>query len=102
VIFLVRSTIRPGSTDHPEWRELLEKERRDGRALHESGKIRGLWRVPGRYEAVTIFDVESVEALDKLLWSLPLWKFMDIHVEPLAEHYYDNPDASRYEDIAGI
>jgi len=87
--------------DHPEWPQLLAQEREQGRHLHESGMIRGLWRVPGRYEAVTIFDVESVEALDKLLWGLPLWRFMDIHVEALAEHYYNNPDASRYEDVTG-
>ncbi len=100
MIFLVRSAIRPGSIDHPDWPRLLEQERTQGRALHAGGKVRHVWRVPGRYESVTIFDVASIEELDKILWSLPLWKFMDIQVEPLATHYYDDPDASRFEDIA--
>ena len=99
MIFLVRSTIRPGSTDHPDWLGLLELERVQGRQLHASGVVKHVWRVPGRYEAVTIFEVASTEELDKILWSLPLWRFMDIHVEALAVHYYDNPDATRFEDI---
>lgn len=99
MIFLVRSTIRPGSIDHPEWPALLEQERVVGRRLYEDGKIRHIWRVPGRYSALTLYDVDSTEELDKLLWSLPIWRFMDIEVEPLAEHYYDNPDASRFEDV---
>jgi muconolactone D-isomerase len=61
--------------------------------------VRYVWRVPGRYQAVTIFDVDSTEELDKILWSLPLWRFMDIEVEALATHYYDNPESSRFEDI---
>jgi muconolactone D-isomerase len=100
MIFLVRSTIRNGSIEHPDWARLLEQERVEGRALHANGKVRHVWRVPGRYEAVTIFDVASTEELDKILWSLPLWRFMDIHVEPLAAHYYDDPEGSRFEDIA--
>lgn len=99
MIFLVRSTIRPGSTDHPDWSSLLEQERVQGRKLHASGVVKHVWRVPGRYEAVTIFEVTSTEELDKILWTLPLWRFMDIHVEALAAHYYDNPEATRFEDI---
>jgi muconolactone D-isomerase len=99
MIFLVRSTIRPGSTEHPDWARLLEEERIVGRQVYANGKVRHIWRVPGRYEAVTIYDVDSPEELDKLLWSLPLWRFMDIHVEALATHYYDDPDATRFEDI---
>lgn len=59
-----------------------------------------MWRVPGRYQALTLFEVDSTEELDKILWSLPLWRFMDIEVEALATHYYDDPAASRFEDIA--
>lgn len=101
MIFLVRSTIRPGSIDHPDWAHLLDQERTVGRQLYANGKVLHIWRVPGRYEAVTIYDVDSTEELDKLLWSLPLWRFMDIHVEPLAKHYYDDPESTRFEDIAG-
>jgi muconolactone D-isomerase len=99
VIFLVRSSIRPGSIDHPEWQQRLTDERVQGRALYAGGKVRHVWRVPGRYEAVTIFDVASTDELDKILWGLPLWPFMDISVEPLASHYYDDPQATRFEDI---
>jgi muconolactone delta-isomerase len=100
MIFMVRSTIRHGSIEHPDWPRLLEQERLEGRALHATGVVKHVWRVPGRYEAVTIFDVQSTEELDKILWKLPLWRFMDIHVEALAVHYYDDPDATRFEDIA--
>jgi muconolactone D-isomerase len=99
MIFLVRSTIRTGSIDHPDWARLLDQERTEGRQLYASGKVRHVWRVPGRYQAVTIYDVDSTEELDKILWSLPLWRFMDIEVEALATHYYDNPESSRFEDI---
>jgi muconolactone D-isomerase len=58
---------------------MAEDLQRDGRWLH-------LWRVAGRYANVSIFDVDSVDALHDLLSGLPLFPYMDVRVTPLARH----------------
>ena len=45
-----------------------------------------MWRVVGEYANVSIFDVESNDALHELLSGLPLFPYMDITVTPLAKH----------------
>ncbi len=39
-----------------------------------AGVIQKVWKVPGRYEVVAIVEVESVEQIDALTHSLPLFK----------------------------
>jgi muconolactone D-isomerase len=49
----------------------------------------------GEYANVSIFDVESNDELHQLLSQLPLFRYMDIDVTPLAMHPSDIavPDA---------
>ncbi len=54
--------------------------------IQGTGKWPHLWRVVGRYSNVSIFDVESNDALHELLSSLPLFPYMTIQVTPLARH----------------
>ena len=54
--------------------------------LQKQGKWLYLWRVVGRYENLSIFDVESNDALHDLLSNLPLFPYMDIRVTALARH----------------
>ncbi|MBP0631607.1 MULTISPECIES: muconolactone Delta-isomerase [unclassified Cupriavidus] len=54
--------------------------------IQKSGKWPHLWRVAGRYANISIFDVESNDALHDLLSSLPLFPYMTIAVTPLARH----------------
>jgi muconolactone D-isomerase len=65
---------------------LKETERRRAQDLQRSGQWRHLWRVAGRYANVSIFDVESNQALHDILSALPLFPFMRVTVTPLCRH----------------
>ena len=85
--FLVRIETRlPPDLPEPRRKELLDAESARGRELIESGKLRRIWRVPGRTANVSLYDVADADELHELLSSLPLARWMDIRVEALAVH----------------
>jgi len=67
-------------------RELLDAEAERGRELLASGALRRIWRVPGRSSNVSLYAAADATELHALLTSLPLWPWMDVHVEALAIH----------------
>ena len=67
-------------------RELLDAEAERGRELLASGALRRIWRVPGRSSNVSLYAAADATELHALLTSLPLWPWMDVHVEALATH----------------
>jgi muconolactone D-isomerase len=85
--FLVRIETRlPPDMPEAERTQLLEAESARGRELIASGKLRRIWRIPGRIANVSLYDVADADELHELLSSLPLFRWMDIHVEALAVH----------------
>lgn len=40
----------------------------------KAGVIKSVWKVPGRYEVIAIVTLDSVEQIDPLTHSLPLYK----------------------------
>ncbi len=74
--------------------QLKMTERARAQELQRNGQWRHLWRVAGRYANVSIFDVESNEALHDILSTLPLFPFMRISVTPLCRH----PSSIREDD----
>ena len=74
--------------------QLKKTERERAQELQNSGQWRHLWRVAGRYANVSIFDVESNEALHDILSTLPLFPFMRVTVTPLCRH----PSSIRADD----
>jgi muconolactone D-isomerase len=66
--------------------ELVAREKAYAQEVQRSGRWPHLWRVVGEYSNVSIFDVESNDALHELLSGLPLFPYMDIEVTPLAKH----------------
>ncbi|MBB4368364.1 muconolactone D-isomerase [Bradyrhizobium sp. cir1] len=74
--------------------QLKETERQRAQELQRSGQWRHLWRVAGRYANISIFDVESNEALHDILSTLPLFPFMRVSVTPLCRH----PSSNRADD----
>ena len=90
--FLVRIDIDlPADVTESRRRELLEAEAELGRELLASGALRRIWRVPGRWANVSLYDASDATELHALLTSLPLWPWMDVHVEPLATHPLELP-----------
>ena len=66
--------------------DLVARERAYAQKVQRSGRWPHLWRVVGEYANVSIFDVESHDALHELLSGLPLFPYVDIAVTPLAAH----------------
>jgi muconolactone D-isomerase len=85
--FLVRIDVDlPADVTELRRRELLEAEAERGRDLLASGTLLRIWRVPGRLANISLYDAADATELHALLSSLPLWPWMDVHVEPLATH----------------
>jgi len=90
VLFHVRMDVRiPLDMDAKVKSDLVAREKAYAQDVQRSGSWPHLWRVVGEYANVSIFDVESNEALHELLSGLPLFPYMDITVMPLAKHPSD-------------
>jgi muconolactone D-isomerase len=87
VLYHVRMDVRiPWDMDSEVRADLVSRERAYAQEVQRSGRWPHLWRVVGEYANVSIFDVESNDALHDLLSGLPLFPYMDIAVTPLAAH----------------
>jgi muconolactone D-isomerase len=87
MIFHVRMDVSiPRDLPHQERARLLEEEKQRAQDLQRQGVWLHLWRVVGRYSNISIFDAGSHEALHEVLWTLPLFPYMQIEVTPLARH----------------
>lgn len=85
--FLVHITVNlPPDLPEPRRSELLEGERARGLELIAEGKLVRIWRVPGRLANVSLYRVADATELHAAVTSLPLWPWMDVHVEALAVH----------------
>lgn len=85
--FLVRSENKlPLDTPEHVQQQLRTEERQRAQELRDAGVLRRLWRVPGRNAAVGLYEAADATELHAALASLPMWKWMDISIEPLATH----------------
>lgn len=57
--------------------------------LVDSGKMRRIWRLPGRRAVMALYDVDSVDELHEIISSLPLFPWMDVTIIPLSAHALD-------------
>jgi muconolactone D-isomerase len=60
-----------------------------GQELVDAGKLRRIWRIPGRRAVYALYRVDSTEELHEILSSLPLFPWMDIEVTALGAHALD-------------
>jgi muconolactone D-isomerase len=79
----------------------MEEERRTGLTDAEAaraaellaeGSIHRIWRIPGRTANVGVWVAEDASELHTKLSSLPLSRWMDIKVQPLALHPAEGGD----------
>lgn len=90
MLFHARMDVRIPLDMDPEVKaDLVAREKAYAQEVQESGRWPHLWRIVGEYANVSIFDVESNDALHELLAGLPLFPYMDITVTPLAKHPSD-------------
>jgi len=87
VDFLVEIEVRlPVDLDESRRAALLQDEFERGAALAGAGALRAIWRVPGRLANKAIWTAADATELHAALASLPLWRYMDVPVTPLAQH----------------
>lgn len=87
MLFHVRMDVKiPHDLPQTEVAEILAREKAYSQELQKSGKWRHIWRIAGQYSNYSVFDVSDNAELHDILSGLPLFKFMDIKVEPLLRH----------------
>jgi muconolactone D-isomerase len=87
MLFMAEMEVRlPPDMPPADVEELSTREREYSQALQRDGRWPHLWRVAGRWANVSVLDVSSVDELHELLCGLPLFRYLDIRVTPLARH----------------
>ena len=87
MLYLVHMIVNIPSTLAPDEAERVKAEEKAySQQLQKAGKWPHLWRVVGEYANYSVFDVASNDELHELLSNLPLFKYMQITVTPLAKH----------------
>lgn len=85
--FLVHTDNRmPPDADPELVGRLRAHERARAQELREAGVLKRLWRVPGRWATVALYEAADATALHEALASLPMWTWTDVRVEALADH----------------
>jgi len=87
VLYHVRMDVRPPpGFDPAAFDRLKAEEKAFAQTLQREGKWVHLWRVAGQYSNISVFDVADHDALNAILFALPLFPFMQIEVTALARH----------------
>jgi len=76
----------PHNADPEKIKRLSADEHERAKELQLAHKWLHLWRVAGKYENISIFDVENPAELHDILNSLPLYPFMKVEVTALCHH----------------
>ncbi len=79
----------PPDGDPDEFSRLVAAERARANRLVAEGKLRRLWRVPGRRANWGIWVAEDATALHETLATLPFFPWLDVVVHALAAHPSD-------------
>ena len=69
--------------------EIKAAEKKRGQELVDEGKLRRIWRIPGRRAVFALYRVEGPDELHEVLSSLPLFPWMDIEITALGAHALD-------------
>ncbi len=85
----------PPDFDEARKQELTRAEAARARALAEDGTIVRLWRIPGRWANVGVWNAEDASRLHEAILSLPLFPWLDVTVTPLAMHPSDPSPTGR-------
>lgn len=90
MLYAVRMDVAiPHDLDPGHRQELISAEKALCHELQRAGEWVHIWRVAGAYSNISIFDVADNERLHEILWSLPLFPYMRVQVDPLATHPSD-------------
>jgi muconolactone D-isomerase len=90
VEFLVEIEVKwPPDGDKEVCARMIEDERKRAAELIAAGTLKRMWRVPGRWANISLYEAPDATALHQALASLPFYPWLDITVRPLAAHPSD-------------
>jgi muconolactone D-isomerase len=69
--------------------ELVAAESKRAAELAATGILKKLWRIPGTWQNVGLWEAPDATALHQALSSLPFFPWLSIVVRPLAAHPND-------------
>jgi len=88
--YLVEIEVRfPPDGDPARKAELIEAEAKRARELAAEGRIKRVWRIPGRWANVGLWEAPDATELHKAISSLPFFPWLHVTVRPLALHPSD-------------
>lgn len=88
--FLVNiETEWPAEGDPDELARLTAAERARAQELVAEGRIRRLWRIPGRRANWGLWEADDATQLHEAVSSLPFYPWLSVEVYPLARHPSD-------------
>lgn len=87
MLFLARMDVTfPDHLSPEEVADFQAREKEYSGSLQVAGKMKGIWRVVGEYSNYSIYDAPDNDALHDIFAGFPMYKYMKIHVTPLAKH----------------
>jgi muconolactone D-isomerase len=88
--FLVHIEVSwPPEGDPDAFARLTAAERERAGELAAEGRIRRMWRIPGRRANWGLWEAPDATALHAAIASLPLFPWLSVEVVPLAAHPSD-------------
>jgi muconolactone D-isomerase len=88
--FLVHiEVLWPADGDPGDYAKLRAAEGVRAGELAANGRLRRLWRIPGRRANWGVWEAENATELHEAIASLPLFPWLSVEVHPLAGHPSD-------------
>jgi muconolactone delta-isomerase len=99
MLFMLKSHIsKPEELSNKEFYGVWLKEAEGAVAAYKAGVIKGIWKVAGKPEVVSILDVESPDALESVVLNFPFLKLGYSHILNM-EWNVLRPYENWYEDL---
>lgn len=99
--FLVEIEVQwPADSDKERHAALVVAEAKRAAELAAAGFIKRVWRIPGRWANVGLWEAADATALHDAIASLPFYPWLKVVVRPLAAHPND-PLARKSAQRAG-
>ena len=99
MLFMLKAHLdKPQSMSNKEFYGVWLKEAEAAVAAYKACAIKGIWKVAGKPEVVTILDVESADALESAVLNFPIWKLGYSHTVNI-EWNVLRPYENWYEDL---
>ena len=65
---------KPVGMSNKEFFGMWKQEAEAALGAVEAGIIKSIWKVPGQYDVILVMGVDSVDQMDEIMHSLPIWK----------------------------